>query len=895
MKKYFLAIVLLSFLKGYGQNVNGTVHAKYKMQPVVLQSRWAKQVSPASAHKEYPRPQMKRGPLQLPQRGSVQSWQNLNGLWDYAITKKDADWPTAFDGQILVPYPIESALSGVKRSLMPDQLLWYRRSFTVSGDRSLRSGQAVRYLLHFGAVDWQATVYVNGNEVGEHKGGYTAFSFDITDYLKKGNNELVVKVYDPTDRGYQPHGKQVLNPANIYYTPSSGIWQTVWMEVVPATYIKQLTITPDIDKAFVHVLAEIENESGSIQTEATVWFNGKLIANEKRSSNSTGLDIPNAKLWSPDEPNLYTLRVRLFKNSKLIDEVSSYFGMRKIEIKKDSEGFDRIFLNNKYTYNLGVLDQGFWPDGLYTAPTDEALAFDIKAIKAMGFNTIRKHIKVEPARWYYWADKLGVMVWQDFVNPNQSLPAGAKEEFEKESKEMMDQLQNHPSITTWVLFNERWGAYDQKRLTEWVKTYDPSRLVNGHTGELLYVNDRLGAPSKDPYVNSDMTDVHSYPDPMLPIKQEGKAMVVGEFGGVGVSVPFHQWNSVKGWGYVKATAEALRKKYEGMIAELKDFEDKGLSGSIYTQPFDVEGEENGLITYDREIVKIPVEEIRKINGRLLPSMIIEKNFNIGKNMDFVYRRYHESVQQFKNGKRDSAFLRNLIPVSTLLQDSMTAVFTKAYLKVLRQPVSLENLTFVWQITRTSGDTGFKWIKDNADKINKATSPDYAEGKLRSVIYNEILDSLRKKQVKDDYAAVEKYAIQTNGEIGERAVWNALADHAWEAQDVTHFVEYKNKLHAKYPQDVSNYFYVNNDAWFVFKASSNKKELESALAWQEEVIKNDKPNAEAYDTYANLLYKVGKKDEAINWEEKALKMDPTSEWKNNALEKMKKGEPTWPVK
>jgi len=463
-------------------------------------------------------------------------------------------------------------LSGVKRALKPNQNLWYRRTFT-----SPSGGRGAKTLLHFGAVDWQSTIYLNGKEVGRHTGGYTEFTIDITGVLNAGTNELMVKVYDPTEQGIGPHGKQVLSPKDIYYTATSGIWQTVWLEPVPQNYISGLTITPDIDKGIVNVTV-----NSAVKSKVQLTLEGKIIIG--RSNEVTLVPVKDAKLWSPASPYLYDLNVKMED-----DEVKSYFGMRKISIGKDDKGIDRIMLNNKPYYNLGTLDQGFWPDGLYTAPTDEALAFDIKAIKAMGFNTIRKHIKVEPARWYYWADKLGMLVWQDMVNPNQGLPEGSKPEFEKESAEILNQLHNNPSITTWVLFNEKWGQYDQQRLTEWIKKTDPSRIVNGHTGELLYVNEQLRSPSPNAYVSADMTDVHSYPYPMISIKQAGKAQVCGEFGGIGVFIPDHQWNTSSAWGYIQEKPAALKAKYTIMNQDLQLMENEGLSGSIYTQPFDVEG------------------------------------------------------------------------------------------------------------------------------------------------------------------------------------------------------------------------------------------------------------------------------------------------------------------
>ncbi|HUP13516.1 MAG TPA: hypothetical protein VM187_14930, partial [Niastella sp.] len=382
-------------------------------------SRWAKEVSASNALTAYPRPQLERP-----------NWQNLNGLWQYAITTKDAATPTAYAGQILVPFAIESALSGVKKMVQPTENLWYKKTISKP---ALKKGE--RALLHFGGVDWQATVFINKKKVGFHSGGYGSFSVDITDALTKGDNELLVKVYDPTDKGPNPHGKQVLTPKDIWYTPTTGIWQTVWLETVPEVYIKELKLTPDIDNNKLTV-ATLTNVTGDGYTVEAVAMSGdKEISRKTITKEDNALAINDAHYWSPEDPFLYDLSVRLLKNGKVVDEVKSYFGMRKVEIKKDAEGHDRIFLNNKYVFNLGTLDQGFWPDGIYTAPTDEALAYDIKAIKAMGFNTIRKHIKREPDRWYFHCDKIGMIVWQDMINPAFNPNEEAKKVFEQECKE----------------------------------------------------------------------------------------------------------------------------------------------------------------------------------------------------------------------------------------------------------------------------------------------------------------------------------------------------------------------------------------------------------------------------------------------------------------------------
>jgi beta-galactosidase/beta-glucuronidase len=579
MSKYGMSLIGLVFIFGQLQAQD------WRQAPLQLSTPWSKEVAPGNALKEYPRPQLQRG-----------NWTNLNGLWDYAITDSTTYRPDRFDGKILVPYPLESALSGVKKQLQPEQKLWYQRKFELNNKAADK-----RYLLHFGAVDYQCSVYINGKEVGEHTGGYQEFTFDITSALQKGSNELLVSVIDPTDKGDNPKGKQVLKPAGIMYTSTSGIWQTVWMEEVPANYIESLTITPDVDNSEVIVTVH-SNSNAAI----------KLSAENNTATGKTNepvhLKIANPKLWSPDDPHLYDLTVKT-----ATDEVKSYFGMRKIEIKKDSEGQERIFLNSQYTFNLGVLDQGFWPDGLYTAPTDEALKWDIQAIKDMGFNTIRKHIKIEPARWYYWADKLGMLVWQDMPYPA-NLSEGAKNEFERENKLNIAQLYNHPSIVCWVLFNEGWNSYDQERLAGELRQLDSTRLIDGHTGE-NYDRNRSKDPTKW-WTGSDMTDIHDYPGPGIAPQMAGKARVLGEWGGVRVVTPGHEWDASKGWGYIESGAKDFARKYSFMIRHLKLFEEEGLTASIYTQPFDVEIEENGLITYDRKVFKIPVEEIRKINAIL---------------------------------------------------------------------------------------------------------------------------------------------------------------------------------------------------------------------------------------------------------------------------------------
>ena len=456
----------------------GIVQAQaWQPQKAPLMTRFAADVSPENAHPEYPRPQLVRD-----------EWLNLNGLWDYALRSQDEGIPNEFEGTILVPFPVESALSGVMKRA-DGRRLWYRRSFEVP---PTWSGQ--RVLLHFGAVDWDATIWVNGTEIGRHQGGYDPFSFDITDAVKPtGEQEITVSVFDPTDAGTQPRGKQVRSPNGIWYTPTTGIWQTVWLESVPDVSIADLKMETDVDAGVLRLEVEEAGEkSGDRMLRATVRDEGRVVAEVTGAVGETlELPIPDAKLWSPSSPFLYDLKVTLENDDGVVDAVSSYFGMRKIALGQDENGVTRMMLNNEPLFQYGLLDQGFWPDGLYTAPTDEALRYDLEQTQALGFNLVRKHVKVEPERWYYWADKLGLLVWQDMPSGDAFVGNGAGEitrspesaaQFELELKRLIDAHRNHPSIVMWVLFNEGWGQYDTARLTEWLKEYDPDRLVDSASG-----------------------------------------------------------------------------------------------------------------------------------------------------------------------------------------------------------------------------------------------------------------------------------------------------------------------------------------------------------------------------------------------------------------------------
>lgn len=543
--------------------------AEWKPGVGPLMTRWAKDVSPDKVLIEYPRPQMVR-----------KDWLNLNGLWDVKLGD-------GTESPILVPFPIESALSGVMKH---SDRMTYRRNFEVPPGWSGR-----RILLHFGAVDWETKVSVNGKEIGSHRGGYDGFSFDITAALNSvGRQQIQVEVFDPTDLGGQPRGKQKLKSGSIMYTPSSGIWQTVWLEPVSENHIDALKMVPDLDGGFLKLTV-----TGHGVVHAVVSDSGREIAQVSGAAGSElKLAIPDPKRWSPDSPFLYDLRVTLKSNDQVVDSVTSYFGMRKISLGKDKKGVTRMMLNGEFVFQVGPLDQGFWPDGIYTAPTDDALRFDVEETKRFGFNVTRKHIKVEPDRWYYWCDKLGLLVWQDMpsVNSYTDKPQPIdKPQFKTELVRMVQQCWNHPSIIMWVVFNESQGQHDTEALVSEVKALDPSRLVNNASGD---TDKQCG----------DVIDKHSYPGPESPKPEKDRAAVLGEFGGLGLPIEGHTW-SQKTWGYKDTkNMQDLTLGYEKLLEKswLLNAE-SGLSAVIYTQLTDVESECNGLMTYDREVRKISHE------------------------------------------------------------------------------------------------------------------------------------------------------------------------------------------------------------------------------------------------------------------------------------------------
>ena len=585
------------------------LHAQWRPVEGRIRTQWSEQVNPDNVLPEYPRPIMERT-----------EWKNLNGLWDYVIIEKGKHTPSVFEGKILVPFAVESSLSGVAKMVGAEKELVYRRSFEVPS-----SWKGKKVLLHFGAVDWKTDVWVNDIKVGSHTGGFTPFSFDITEALQGKNNTLLVKVWDPTDKGYQPRGKQVSRPEGIWYTPVTGIWQTVWLEPVSESYIQDLRITPDIDNSLLSLKALVKDDTSKDLVEVKV-FDGQQLVAQGKSINGECVQVAmpkNTKLWSPESPFLYTLKVALKQDGKLVDEVSSYAAMRKYSSKRDANGIVRLELNNKPLFQFGPLDQGWWPDGLYTAPTDEALLYDIQKTKDFGFNMIRKHIKVEPARWYTYCDKLGIIVWQDMPSGDRNpewqnrkyfegteMKRSAESEacYRKEWKEIMDALYSYPCIGTWIPFNEAWGQFKTPEIVEWTKQYDPTRLVNPASGG-------------NHYTCGDMLDLHNYPAPELYLYDAQRATVLGEYGGIGWVVQGHIWEPDRNWGYIQFnSSKEVTDEYVKYAEKLYDLIPRGFSAAVYTQTTDVEVEVNGLMTYDRKVIKLDEKRVREINRKLCESL-----------------------------------------------------------------------------------------------------------------------------------------------------------------------------------------------------------------------------------------------------------------------------------
>jgi len=592
-----------------------------------LMSKWAKTVNPENVWKEYPRPQFERT-----------QWKNLNGLWDYAILRTNEIQPKKFKGKILVPFSFESPLSGVGKNISPNHKMWYMKTFDLP-----KNWSGKKIIIHFEAVDYDSSVWVNDILLGSHKGGFDRFSFDITPYIKpNGRQKIVLSVKDGTNFSSQPRGKQQIKPSGIYYTPVSGIWQTVWLEAVSnEAHLQEVKTTSNIDEKTVTVIP-ITNQAlvSGYSIRTSVFFNGEKIAfGEGKPNIPLTLKIDTPQLWSPDNPNLYDLKLILVNPSgAVIDQVDSYFGMRKISLG-DHKGVKYLFLNNRPLFHYGTLDQGWWPDGLLTPPSDQAMKYDIEMTKKMGFNMIRKHVKIEPDRWYYYCDKLGLMVWQDMPSFNrlalkteeeiektkrkdriynaleriyredEDLKRSSKDatQFEFELRRMVDIHYNAPSIVIWVPFNEGWGQYDTCRITDFIKRLDPHRLVNSTSGWTLRAC-------------GDIYDIHTYDVNLtVPPTAVDRATVVGEFGGIGYPIEKNLWNpKMRNWGYqTYYNAQELLKNYIykfNQIVEMK--ERNGLSAAVYTQTTDVEGEINGLMTYDRKVTKMPTETLKELHTKL---------------------------------------------------------------------------------------------------------------------------------------------------------------------------------------------------------------------------------------------------------------------------------------
>jgi hypothetical protein len=604
MRKILLAF-LLSIIVGLP-----LAHAQWKPAPVPISTPWAAQVDPANPLPEYPRPQLIR---------QSRPWWNLNGLWDYAIAPRNqAEPPKSWAGKILVPFAIESSLSGVGETIGPDNHLWYHRSFAENVKRQ----PGDRIILNFGAVDWQSEFWLNGVKVGSHAGGYTPFSIDVTGpWNDGGTQDLIISVWDPSDAHWQPRGKQVRKPEGIWYTSVTGIWQTIWLEVRPEQAVDSLKITPDLagQKVVVRPTSDTAPRAGVRPfAEVSIFAGNQLVGQTKGEINSDlSVAIPSPRAWSPEDPFLYDVRVRLLQGAAVVDDITSYVGMRSVAIGKDEHGFNRILLNGRPYFMCGPLDQGWWPDGLYTAPTDEALRFDVEMTRRFGFNMARKHVKVEPARWYYHADRLGLLVWQDmpsgdkYIKPNEAdivrLPESAAN-FRAEWRAIMESLLNHPCIVVWVPFNEGWGQFETDKILAETKAFDPTRLVDGPSG---WTDRGTG----------DLNDMHRYPGPAMPPVEEKRAVVLGEFGGLGLPVKGHTWQNEKNWGYRSFTEmPALRSAYADLIKKLRPLVAQGLSAAVYTQTTDVEIEVNGLMTYDRKIMKFDDAELSSLHAPLYQPM-----------------------------------------------------------------------------------------------------------------------------------------------------------------------------------------------------------------------------------------------------------------------------------
>ncbi|MYW69795.1 glycoside hydrolase family 2 [Streptomyces sp. SID8379] len=576
--------------------------AAWTPKPAPMTTPWTDQVSRDNPLPEYPRPQLTRP-----------DWANLKGIWDFAVTSADAGQPAAFTDQIRVPFVAESALSGIQRKITQNDKLWYKRTFTVPSGWNGR-----RVQLNFGASDWRTTVWVNGQQAGAaHSGGYDAFGYDITPLLNGGTNTIVVSVFDPTQTGGQAVGKQRINDVTphpgggIFYTAASGIWQTVWLEPTASAHITRLDMVPNLSDSTLRVTVQGTGISGQ-SARVTVSSGGTTVGTATGAIGSQlTVRITNPHLWSPDDPFLYDVKADLVSGSTVSDSVGSYSGMRSIS-RGTVDGRQRLLLNGKFVFQTGTLDQGYWPDGIYTAPTDDALKYDLQKHKDLGFNMVRKHIKVEPQRWFYWADRLGLLVWQDMPAMDTRTPdSAARTQWEAEFDQIIDEHRSSPSLVMWVNQNEGWGQYDQARIADKVKAADPSRLVDNMSGVNCCGSVDGG--------NGDVIDNHVYVGPGVTKPSSTRAAVLGEYGGLGLRVSGHEWSPGNGFSYEdQADAVHLNNRFIGLIDALRLQQmPTGLSASVYTEITDVENEVNGLMTYDRQVVKVDAARVKAANQALI--------------------------------------------------------------------------------------------------------------------------------------------------------------------------------------------------------------------------------------------------------------------------------------
>lgn len=667
--KYVLYLTIFSFGANFccGQQSfenNEGLHKPWAPVGDKIKTEWASDVSPDNVWKQYPRPQLVR-----------ETWKNLNGLWNYAITAKGQKAPPAYDGNILVPFCVESSLSGVGRPLLPENELWYQRTFDISDWKNKD------IILHFGAVDFKSTLYINEKKVGTHEGGNDSFSYNITSFIDKNKTlqDLKLSVWDPTDTDIQPRGKQILKAKGFWYTAVSGIWQTVWLEPVDKTHVEQLFVVADVDKNQAYIKTSLANPKGNEDYKIVIKLKDSIVLQKTvKAQQEIPLTLESPELWSPDFPNLYDIHLIVSRNGKTVDEFDSYFAMRKIELGTDKLGFTKLFLNNEEIFHWGVLDQGWWPDGLLTPPSEEAMVYDMKVVKDLGFNTIRKHIKVEPAIYYHNADKMGILVWQDMPSgfldinhPEQHVkhdskvdwnrPKQSANQFKSEWKSIIDNLRFFPSIVVWVPFNEGWGQFQSQEITNWTMQYDLSRLTNGISG---WADRKVGH----------FYDAHQYPGPGMepPSQNKGRAVVLGEFGGLGFPVEGHIWDaSRKNWGYRTYTNKnEFLNQYTQAVSNLYPEKARGLAAAIYTQTTDVEAEVNGIMTYDRKIIKLPIDFANVLHDELYRK---------------IEKRVHYLVEDAET-KSNKKLRNDFDPYTVKIQTSIP----KENYKLVEYPTSLKN-------------------------------------------------------------------------------------------------------------------------------------------------------------------------------------------------------------